>query len=288
MSQETFALLGFGDIARRVSQHFMDEKLLAVKRHPADVGHAQWVQASCNDHKAMSQLFAQKIDVVVMTFTPREMSDEGYRLGYVDSVKTVLSALREQTYRPRLLVFVSSTSVYGQKDSSWIDEHSPTEPNGYSGKRLLEAEQLIKESGYDHCCVRFSGIYGPGRRRLIEQVIAGHGTPSEPVMYSNRIHADDCAGFLAYLVKRHRNQPIDSLYLASDSEPTPLATVKQFIAERLGFDDSHLNEAATPPARMLRSSKRCSNQRMLSAGYLLMYPTFREGYGKLLEDEVKT
>jgi len=285
MSQETIALLGFGDIARRLLALLPDDDVIAVKRSPMETS-AHLVLADCRDQGQMNQLMTTHFDVLVMSFVPTQYDDQGYKEGYVDTVKAILQALKQNKQQPRLLVFVSSTSVYGQQEGVWIDEHSPTEPNGYSGKRLLEAEQLSKDSCYDHCCVRFSGIYGPGRRRLIEQVIAGHGTPAQPVLYSNRIHADDCAGFLAYLVKRHRDHPIDSLYLASDSEPTPLYTVKQFIAERLGFDQAHLDDAAFPPARMLRSSKRCSNKRMLSTGYTLRYPTFREGYGKLLEDEV--
>lgn len=287
MTQETIALLGFGDIARRLSAHFMDDNVIAVKRSQAEVGHAELVRASCHDQQAMDQLFLRKIDVVVMTFTPETISDEGYRQAYVESVRTVLTAINRASkdnpdQQPRLIIFVSSTSVYGQTDGSWVDEASPTEPSNFSGKRLLEAEKLVKDSGYSHCCVRFSGIYGPGRRRLIEQVIAGQGTPAQPVLYSNRIHADDCAGVLAHLIKRQKNQPIDSVYLATDSEPTPLYDVKQFIAEQLDIDWAGVDNDARMPARMLRSSKRCSNKKIAATGYTFIYPTFKQGYGALL------
>ena len=119
----------------------------------------------------------------------------------MDTVTALLNTLASLNTQPRLIVFVSSTSVYGQKDASWVNEDSPAEPVSYSGKRLLEAEQLLLDSPHTICNVRFSGIYGPGRQRLIRQVIEGHGTAKEPLLYSNRIHADDCAGVLAHLIE---------------------------------------------------------------------------------------
>ncbi|MRT94982.1 NAD-dependent epimerase/dehydratase family protein, partial [Ancylomarina sp. 16SWW S1-10-2] len=155
-----------------------DTQVTGVKRTPIEPSLADidcnMAWADCCDQEQMNNLMSQHaFDVVVMTFTPAEMSDQGYQTGYVDTVTTVINALKQQSHQPRLLLFVSSSSVYGQKDASWVNEESPTEPSHYSGKRLLEAEALLSNSGYPYCCVRFSGIYGPGRRRLIEQVIAG-------------------------------------------------------------------------------------------------------------------
>ena len=286
MSEEKIALLGFGDIARRLVPYLFDADIRGIKRRPIDDAPVDIELADCRDQEAMTQVLSQGFDVLVMTFTPTEMSDKGYKEGYVDTVATVLQALKAQAHQPRLLLFVSSTSVYAQQEASWIDESSSTEPASYSGRRLLEAEQLLADSGHPYCCVRFSGIYGPGRRRLIEQVIAGEGSPREPVLYTNRIHVSDCAGVLAHVMQRQKikSKGIESLYIASDCEPVPLYDVKQWMAHTLGLADDHLSVDSQQPARTLRSSKRCSNKKLLDSGYQFIYPTFREGYIDLLKE----
>lgn len=281
---EKIALLGFGDIAQRLLPHISHHNVTAVKRSPIETD-ANLVLADCRDQQQMNTLMQQGFDVLVMSFVPTQYDDQGYKEGYVDTVSAILNALRAQDHQPRLLVFVSSTSVYGQTDGCWVDEQSPTEPNTYSGRRLLEAEALLNNSEFTSCCVRFSGIYGPGRRRLIEQVIAGNGSPAAPPLYSNRIHAEDGAAVLAHLIEQvSTNQAsIKPCYLATDCDPAPLHEVKQGIAEILGLPKDHLQEVAQVPGRMQRSSKRCSNQLLLDSGYQFHYPTFKEGYQSVIE-----
>jgi nucleoside-diphosphate-sugar epimerase len=285
--QEKIVLLGCGDIAMRLAPHLINEQVIGVKRSANKQLSIPIETADCRDQRSMNTLMARGFDVVVMTFTPTEMSDIGYQAGYVDTVKTVVSALKNQPYQPRLLVFVSSTSVYGQQDASGGTEESSTEPATYRGRRLLEAEQLLVQSGYPYCCVRFSGIYGPGRRRLIDQVMAASGSAKEPILYSNRIHADDCAAVLAHLIGKQKNQTIESLYLATDCEPVPLYDVKQWLAQALGFASDYLTVDNNIQNRMLRGSKRCSNKKLIDSGYQFRYPTFKEGYQMML-DEMQT
>ena len=285
MAENNVLLLGFGDISQRLASRLITQpgyQVVGVKRNPIEAGEVPVLLADCCDKNRMRDILADHYDVIVMSFTPGEISDEGYQAAYVETTRTIIDALNYHQAQPRLLLFVSSTSVYGQRDGQWVDESSPTEPNSFSGKRLLEAEQQLAESGYAYSCVRFSGIYGPGRRRLIDQVIAGKGSPSEPILYSNRIHADDCAGILAHLMSLE-SDTIAPLYLATDCEPVPLHHVKEWIAERLSLPATHLQQVDTPQ-RLIRSSKRCSNQRILEAGYEFIYPTFTAGYQALLDE----
>ena len=64
---------------------------------------------------------------------------------------------------PNRLLFVSSSRVYGQQDGEWVDETSPAVATGYSGRVMLEAEQVALNSGIPASIVRLTGIYGPGR-----------------------------------------------------------------------------------------------------------------------------
>ena len=98
-----------------------------------------------------------------------------------------------------------------------MDETSETSPREFSGRRLLEGEQLFLQSPFPATIVRMAGIYGPGRTRLIDQVRRGEAIcqTGEP-RYTNRIHRDDCAGVLRHLMSL--SSP-DAMYLGTDHEP---------------------------------------------------------------------
>lgn len=207
-----------------------------------------------------------------------------YREVYVEGLRNLLAALRGE---PRVLL-VSSTGVYHQHRGEWVDEDSPTEPSGFSGRLLLEAERVLAATtGERGCVVRFGGIYGPGRERLLREVLAGVGCPSDPVRYTNRIHRDDCVGMLCFLADRLlRGTDISALYLGVDCEPAPMWEVRHWLAARLGVT---LDDGASAGVTMRGvGSKRCSNRRILQAGYRFRYPDYRAGYESMLRDRRPT
>lgn len=274
-------LIGFGDIGGRLARllppaHY---QVTAISRRAkACPGYIELSQCDATNEAQVASFLKECVDVVVITLTPDAYNDEAYHRTYVRSMEVLVRVLRAAERPPRRVLFVSSTSVYGQRDGSWVDEASPTEPAGYAGRRLLEAESLLLDSGLPGCVVRFSGIYGPGRERLIGQVRAGEGCAREPVVYTNRIHADDCAGVLAHLIQYQG--ALAPVYLATDCMPAPLWEVKRWLAAEMGLPEGHLREE---PVNTRRGSKRCANRMLLETGYRFLYPTFREGYSAVLE-----
>lgn len=228
------------------------------------------------DAAELARLLPDVPDVIVMTPTPDERSDSGYAQAYGGSVQALLDYLeRSSGAAPRLILFASSTGVYGQQQGEWVDENSSTEPANFTGQRLLEAEQRLLNSPYQSCIVRFSGIYGPGRQRLIQQVVRGQTAPATPLVYSNRIHADDAAAVLAHLLQ----QPaLDNCYIATDCDPAPIHEVHQWLGAELGLDATPGNTASE------RGSKRCNNARLLSTGFQFRYPSYRQGYLSVLDE----
>ena len=102
-----------------------------------------------------------------------------------------------------------------------------------------------------------------------------------PVMYSNRIHRDDCAGVLAHLIDLTlAKRPIEPLYLASDCEPAPLHEVMTWLAKQLKVASTATIQS---PLRR-RASKRCDNSRLVESGYVFQYPSYREGYAHVLRE----
>ena len=221
-----------------------------------------------------------KLDYLVYCAAATAHDEAGYRAAYIEGLRRVLGWLAEHGQTPRRLLFVSSTGVYGQQGGEWVDEGSPAEAAGYSGRVMREAEQLALGSGLPATCVRLSGLYGPGREWLLGQVRQGYRVASEPALYGNRIHVDDAAGLLAYLLQAdQRGVALENCYIGVDDEPAPLDQVVAWLREQLNV--THWSDTA----QVRRAgSKRCSNGRARGLGWAPEYPSYREGYRAILGD----
>jgi nucleoside-diphosphate-sugar epimerase len=221
----------------------------------------------------------EQIDFAVYALAPDDGTPEAYRVAYLDGLERFLRALSDQGEKPRRVLFTSSTSVYGQHRGEWVDEESPTRPARESGETLLLAERLLQASGFDATVVRFGGIYGPGRTRLVEQVERGDALVDPEPHFTNRIHRDDAAGMLRHLM---RLEAPASLYLGVDDDPADEAEVLRFLADELGVDAPRLRTPADPPARRRAGSKRCRNARIRGSGYAFRVPSYRDGYPEIV------
>jgi len=222
------------------------------------------------------------LDTVFYLVSPNGSEDALYRRAYVEGLRGLLDALHWQRQKPRLL-FASSTAVYAQNDGGWVDESSEAAPDHWSGKRLLEGEQLALQSLPSATVIRFGGIYGPRRTSLIDSVRSGRAAYREtPPQYTNRIHRDDCAGALRHLMQLENP---DSIYLGVDNEPAEERAVLLWLAGVMGSPEPRACGKKQTPKRP-RSNKRCRNARLVQSGYRFRYPTFREGYSAVLEGMV--
>jgi nucleoside-diphosphate-sugar epimerase len=281
LSKEQVLIVGCGDIGRRLAHWLPQDKyeVTGLRRNPPEnLPFLRYQACDVTNASEFGEILRQDFAVIVISMTPSERSDTGYQRAYVQTCQNLVDALQAQSLKPRLLIFVSSSAVYGQLDGSWVDESSPTEPDSFSGKRLLEAEAIIQNSGFSSTIVRFSGIYGPNRNRLIEQVRQKKASASPYI--TNRIHADDCAGSLAHLIELNRDGlDVLPIYLATDNLPIAMIDVVTWLAQQMGVTD-FLSDQATNE----RGNKRCSNQRLLDSGYVFHYPTFKEGYAAVLAE----
>lgn len=222
------------------------------------------------------------LDVVFYLVSPNGSEDALYRRAYVDGLRGLIDALHRQRQRPRLL-FASSTAVFEQSDGGWVDESSEAAPTHWSGKRIIEGEQLALQALPSATVIRFGGIYGPRRTRLIDSVRSGRAVYRlDPPQYTNRIHRDDCAGALHHLMTLENRDPI---YLGVDDEPAEERAVLLWLAGAMGSPEPRAAEK-TEASKRPRGNKRCRNARLVQSGYRFRYPTFREGYSAVLEGMV--
>lgn len=260
------------------------DQVLGLRRHPERLP-APIVQVRA-DLVTGDGLAAAATGVTALVYAAAadSFSDEGYRRAYVDGLRNVLDALRAAQAPVERVLFTSSTAVYAQHDGGWVDEASPTAPTGFSGRRLLEAEALLLASGYPASVLRLAGIYGPGRTRLVDEVRSGVATcPDGPPVYTNRIHVADCAGAIRHLLRLPAGRA-DGVWLGVDHEPCDRAVLLDWLADRLGVARPRRVAAtdADGGARARGGNKRCRNAKLIGAGYVFRYPTFRDGYGDTL------
>jgi nucleoside-diphosphate-sugar epimerase len=263
--------------------------VFGLRRHPECLPPGVTpLAADLCDRRALQAVLAEVehggIDAVVYAAAADRSDDEAYRRAYVEGFGHVLRWAEAQGMRPPAVLFTSSTAVYAQQDGEWVDEDSPTEPDQWSGLRMLEAEQLLAASGLSGTALRLGGIYGPGRTRLVDGVRSGRALVRPgPPRYTNRIHRDDAAGALHHLLALAlAGRELPGRLIGVDDEPADEAEVLRWLAARLGVPPpgEASREAAT--SGRAATNKRCRNARLRALGYAFRYPTFREGYAALL------
>ena len=277
-------IAGCGDVGTTLGRRLQQagHEVWGLKRHPATLPPAiRGLAADLGDPASLRNRLPPDLDYVFYTAAADGFSEAHYRVVYVDGVAHLLDALRAGGQQPRRLFFTSSTSVYAQCHGEWVDEDSPAEATGFAGRCLRQGEELLWNGPYPASVIRFGGIYGPGRTRLIDSLRQGNATcVDNPPVYTNRIHRDDGAAALQHLMNLPDPQ---ALYLGVDDEPAPQCEVLRWLARRLGVPGPTVVSAATAPEAMLRANKRCRNTRLRASGFQFRYPSYREGYTALLE-----
>lgn len=279
---KTTLIIGCGDVGMTLGRQLLEagQRVIGVRRNASELKEYGIEPLSQDINADGAAATLPDADIVVYVLSADRFEEEAYRTAYPAGLRSVLAEFARRDAPPAHVFFVSSTSVYAQQQGEVVDETSETAPTGFSGTLMRQAEQSLIDHELPGTVVRFSGIYGPGRDRLIRQVSEGRIAAAAPPMYSNRIHRDDCAGVLAHLIDlKLAGTPLHELYLATDCEPAPLHDVMTWLAAKLKVTST---ETIQSPLRR-RSSKRCDNTRLRESGYRFRYPTYREGYTQILK-----
>ncbi|MGB5325805.1 MAG: NAD-dependent epimerase/dehydratase family protein [Pseudomonadales bacterium] len=224
---------------------------------------------------AQPALVEQRWEAVIVTLSAPANAGDYWRV-YVEGMLALVAELEKNPHRP-LLLFASSTSVYAQNDGSEVDETSPAAPVGYSGRTMLAAEAVLANSALAGSAIRFSGIYGAGRRNhLLEVLRQGRICPPQPAHYSNRIHSIDCARVFEHLLARAgRGEALADIYLGCDGNSAPLREIMLWLAEREHIAVDQLCADYLPGRG---GNRRCRPARLQAEGFVPQYASFREGF----------
>lgn len=283
------AILGCGYVGLELCRQLDTEghDVVGVRRSTAGVdaiadAGGEGVQADVTDAESLSGV--PDADALVFAASSGGRGADAARDVYVDGLRTVIEHFGARAEPPERLVYTSSTGVYGDHDSAWVDEETPLDPTTEKTQVLAEAERVARaearEQGIDGTVARYAGLYGPDRYRL-ERYLDGPVTQG----YLNMVHRDDAAGSVAFLLEANlaRNEAV----LVVDDEPVDKWSFANWLADECGIErpakqtkaerltDGDLSDAAR---RRIETSKRCSNDSLRELGYEFQFPTFREGY----------
>lgn len=266
-------IIGCGYLGMRAAKAWVSagRRVYALTRGRADLLRAHGVEPVVGDVLDPDSLTKlPHTDTVLYAIGLDRTAGRSMREVYVQGLENVFQAHGQHAVGFMQFLYISSTSVYGQTDGSWIDETSPTEPFEESGRVVLEAEQTLRGYRPDAVVLRFAGIYGPGRVLRRASLLKGEPVPGDPERFLNLIHVDD--GVRAVLAAEARAEPGQTYLIADDHPPT-----------RREFFTRTAEMIGAPPPTFDGSGGAEANRRVSNAkakrelGFTPRYPNFREG-----------
>jgi nucleoside-diphosphate-sugar epimerase len=215
---------------------------------------------------------AGAFDAMIQCASSRGGDVEAYRQIYLNGARHLV-----ETFPKAKILFTSSTSVYAQRDGSWVTEESETKPLRETSRILLEVEKLILENG--GIVTRLAGIYGPQRSALLGKFLNGTATidPNDD-RFVNQVHRDDIALALFLLLNREVQESAQ-IYNIVDDQPLLQSACYGWLAQRLNRPLPPIRKSEQPRKRG-NTNKRVSNAKLNQLGWTPHYPTFGDAMEK--------
>ena len=185
--------------------------------------------------------------------------------------------------------YLSATSVYGDHKGEFVNENSELLTKFTRGiNRKLAEDQWIDISNKYNLPLhifRIAGIYGP-QRSIIDRISSGNFiNVIKDNHFFSRIYIDD----LVNVINASMNKPNPiSIYNVADDLPSSLNDVVRYISERTGIiidREVQYSELSEDEKResFFTENKKVNNKLIKEElGVILKYPTYIEGYNKII------
>ena len=196
--------------------------------------------------------------------------------------------------KPACIVYLSSTSVYGDHKGQWVDETAATNPTTVRGKRRLRAENcwqaFAQSSGIPVVCLRLAGIYGPFRNALSSIKNGTAKAIVKPNQVFSRIHVEDITRVImaCLAMKKDATTPYSRINVCDDFPAPPqevLALAARLLTMPLPPPISWEKAGLSPMAlSFYQESKKTRNHRMKEIlQEPLSFPSYKQGIQKLYD-----
>lgn len=205
-------------------------------------------------------------DLIVHCAATRGGGEDAYRAVYFDGCRH----LRER-FPDTPLIFISSTSVYGQNDHQVVTEESVADPLSATAQVLRQTEDLVIASGGS--VLRLSALCGPGRCYTQKAFLAGSARlDGEGERMLNFVHRDDVVAACVLLVDRW-DLAAGQVFNASSVSQTQ----SQCYQDLSQYYDRPMPSRAQPGEVVRRrgnTSKRVNSEKLNNLGWSPVYPDF--------------
>lgn len=300
-AEKRIVIFGCGYLGSRVARQALERgmEVTALTRNPrqgeelARLGVQRVVTAELDSAEWHPRIDPRKQDLVLNCVSSAGGGWEGYRKSYLEGMNSLLRWA--STGWMEILVFTSSTSVYGRDSEAWVTEEDPAGGASGGGAILRQAEALL-ESGNPGVgrsfVLRLGGIYGPGRHHLLDRARAsalaaeGGNDPAAGDVYLNSIHVDDAVAAVWAALGADPSVR-EGVFNIVDDAPASKKEIAEYLRRQV--KERGLPAAAAAAARTARRSgvrpnRRISNRKARQVlGWAPRYPNFRSGYEPLLD-----
>ena len=266
---KTVLIVGCGDVARRAIPRLSRRlRVIAMIRDPSQraalrqLG-AHPVVADLDARRSLERL-AGIADYVLYAAPPP-------RAGTTDPrTRRLVAALAQRASRPRRLVYISTTGVYGDCAGARVSETRPARPASARARRRVDAERRLREFGR-RCGVsvgilRAPGIYAGDRLPLARLERGDPVLCAEHDVFTNHIHADDLARLAAIALFRGG---AGRLWNACDDTRLSMAAYFDAVADHFGrprparVSRAEMAERVSPMMlSFMAESRRIENRRI--------------------------
>lgn len=224
-----------------------------------------WILAKGTDGDTIFELIEEN-EVLVVSVTPRSL--DNYRETYLGTAETIKKAAKKLK-KPRTLIFISASSVYGDHKGKWVDEKSELLAKVPEIKHLIHAEKLflsLRELGWNVLIFRLAEIYGPARE-LEEKMEAlqNKTLPGSGNVHTNMVHVHDVCKAVDYCLSHN----LEGIFNLADDDHLIQKKLYEILCERFHLPkpvwDPHLDP-------LIQLNKRVSNHKIKAAGYHFKFP----------------
>lgn len=230
--EKRFLIIGQGAIGKPLADKLAGNpkhKVIGVARSDRkQTGRAVYLQ---KDARTLDVNDLHGVTHIAIIVTPSSSTVSGYQDSYLAICEHLSNlAKNHQQIRQSLaqVLFLSSTSVYGENAGEKIDENTQALPTKPTAQILRQAEQILSNAFGDKAIiVRASGIYGKQRLRLVRQASIAHQDGVLANQWTNRIMDTDLIAVLERILLLDLPK---SLYLATDYCPATNDEVLGYIA----------------------------------------------------------
>lgn len=283
--RERLLIVGFGDIGARVAARLRrpdsnasELSIAVLVRRPERIPsvHALGVEPLVGDLSEAPSLgvVSEATPTVLMHFAPPPSE------GKEDiHTRNLLAALESDP--PKLIVYISTTGVYGDCQGALIDESAPLLPLTARAQRRVDAEQQLNAwcsaRNVRLVVLRAPGIYADDRLPVARLQAGTPALRADDDVYSNHIHAEDLASACVSALTATQS----GVFNIVDDEPMKMGDYFDLVADhfqlarppRIGRADA-ARQIAAPLLSFMSESRRIRNDKAKrELSWVLRYPS---------------